>query len=107
MLSIELGKVVAFFDSSLSMGSNSLLLCQHSGGSLSVDVGGSSSVSMGKELVLGGGINFFSEVVGRMGQLEGRPLAPLKAERVPLRSVPLGHARIKFLARTAASVLLG
>lgn len=64
----ELRKVVAFFEFSLSTGSRVLFPCQPAGGSKSTDVGGSFSVSMGKELMLGGG-KTYAEVLGRVGQL--------------------------------------
>jgi hypothetical protein len=60
-------KIVAFFGLSLGAGSIALLSRPCFGGSLSVDVGGSSSGSMGKEMVLGGGRKTFSEVVGKRG----------------------------------------
>jgi hypothetical protein len=58
---------VAFFDSSLGMGSSVLFSSQPTGGSQSVGVRGSSSVSMGKELVVGGGRRTYMDVLGRTG----------------------------------------
>jgi hypothetical protein len=43
------------------------------------EAGGSSLGSMGKEFMLGGSKKTFSEVVGKMGQLEWRFLASMKA----------------------------
>lgn len=60
-------KVVAFFGFSFGVGSIALLSRHRFGGSLSVEVGGSSSGSMGKEMVLRGVRKTFSEVVGKTG----------------------------------------
>jgi hypothetical protein len=61
---------VAFIGSSLNAGSIDLYLRCRFGGLPSVEAGGSSSGSMGKKMVLGGGKKTFLEVVGKTGQLE-------------------------------------
>lgn len=58
---------MAFFDSSLGTGSSVLISSQPTGGSQLVGVGGPSSVSMGKELVFGGGRRTYMDVLGRTG----------------------------------------
>lgn len=59
------------------------------GGFQSIGVGGFSSVSMGKELMLRGGRRIYMDVLGQTGQLQGGSLAlVVKAELVPRSSVP-------------------
>lgn len=66
----KMRKVVAFFWSSFDTGSNTLFLRIHSRGSPLVETGGTTSASMGKELVVGSK-RTFPEGVGKTGQLEG------------------------------------
>lgn len=62
---------------------------------------GSSSISTGKELMKGGGIRSFAEVVGRAGQLQGCPLAMVV--RVPRTSPHReGHAWTRSVLHAAS-----
>lgn len=64
----ELGKVVVIFEPFHGKGSRGVSTRKPTGGSQSTDMGGSSSVSMGKVLMIGGGRKTYVEVLGREGQ---------------------------------------
>lgn len=64
----ELGKVVAIFEPFHGKGSRGVSTRKPTGGSQSTNMGGSSSVSMGKVLMIGGGRKTYAEVLGREGQ---------------------------------------